>query len=523
MPVRFVVLVLAACLLALFCGAAAQAAPPQTVVIDYPDFSGGAPGLQLNKAAALTGSSLQLTPAEPFKRGSSFSRTEIQPGGTSNPGGSFATEFELRMHDSSTEVFADGKHFADGIAFVLQPGSAEAIGKAGGSMGYQGIAPSIEVEFDLFRNTEFTDPEAPNVSLLQNGEPITHLATSKEPLGFPLYGAEPVWAWIEYDAEKTELSVYAINSAIKPAKPAAPLFITTIDLASVLGSEYAFAGFTSGTGQYDAVQEVLSWQLRSDLPTRFVPPPPAPQPPPSPPPSPAVAHASATRATCSLVVASASDSCVATVSDTATSGANNPTGKVSFAGGSGGAFSLGNSCSLAPVPASPSASSCAVQFFPPTNAAPLPSLTATYAGDSGHGASSGVTSYVPASALGKEVSVSTSARLSATGGQVEVPVLCHFACGVAGELTSGSNFSAETAVKRIALGKGSMRLGKPGKGVLRITLNAKARRALRKAAGRAVKGILKATVRTASGMIVKLEKKTVAVRPHRSKVRPKHG
>ena len=116
---------------------------------------------------------------------------------------------------------------------------------------------------------------------------------------------------------------------------------------------------------------------------------------------------------------------------------------------------------------------------------------------------------------------STRATLSANGGQVEVPVLCRFACAAVAGLSSGSNFAAETAAKRVSLGKGTLRLSKPGKGVLKVALSAKARRALKKAAGRAVKGILEVTVRTASGTVVKVEKKTVTIRAHPGKKKAK--
>ena len=90
-------------------------------MISYPNFS-GATGLQLNGVASLTGSSLQLTPAEEFTSGTAFSRSEIQTSG------SFETEFELKMHGSNTlESFGT---YADGIAFVLQPDSAEQLGAA---------------------------------------------------------------------------------------------------------------------------------------------------------------------------------------------------------------------------------------------------------------------------------------------------------------------------------------------------------------------------------------------------------
>ena len=113
-------------------------------VISYPSFS-GPQRLQLNSAASIVGSSLQLTPAQLQQSGTAFSRTEIQPSG------SFGTEFELRMHESNTlESFGDP---ADGIAFVLQPLSAAQVGLPGGDLGYAGVTPSAVVQFDIYQNS----------------------------------------------------------------------------------------------------------------------------------------------------------------------------------------------------------------------------------------------------------------------------------------------------------------------------------------------------------------------------------
>ena len=230
----------------------AQATP----VISYPTFS-GATGLQLNGAASITGSSLQLTPAEEFTSGTAFSRTQIQTTG------SFETEFELKMHGSNTlESFGT---YADGMAFVLQPDSAEQLGEVGGDLGYSGITPSAVVQFDIYQNTY--DPPVPYISFMEDGNPEVHLAESGT-LPFGLYGETPVHAWISYDAASHELSVYAAPSGA--GKPTEPLVTYEVNLAELLHSNYTLAGFTAGTGSGDAIQEVLNWQLSSERSTEPV-------------------------------------------------------------------------------------------------------------------------------------------------------------------------------------------------------------------------------------------------------------
>jgi hypothetical protein len=230
---------------------------PET--ISYPSFSSAdESGLQLNGSASFTSSSLQLTPAVTSESGTAFSRTEIQSAG------SFETEFELRMHESNTISYFGFP--ADGIAFVLQPVSDEARGETGGDLGYAGISPSAVVQFDIYPNPydPYYTPEkydnrelSPYISFMENGNAEEHLQNS-EVLPW-LYG-EPVWAWIDYNATTHVISVYASQTASKPAQP---LFEHPVNLVELLGSQYTFAGFTAGTGDGDAVQEILSWQLHS--------------------------------------------------------------------------------------------------------------------------------------------------------------------------------------------------------------------------------------------------------------------
>ncbi len=60
---------------------------------------------------------------------------------------------------------------ADGMAFVLQQVSAN-VGSSGGGLGYQGLSPSLALEFDTHRNQENSDPNFDHMALMTNGVPI---------------------------------------------------------------------------------------------------------------------------------------------------------------------------------------------------------------------------------------------------------------------------------------------------------------------------------------------------------------
>jgi hypothetical protein len=253
-------------------------------------------------------------------------------------------------------------------------------------------------------------------------------------------------------------------------------------------------------------------------------------------------HPTVTQVICNLVIATASDTCTATVGDAAPSGSTNPSGTVTFASGNGGLFSSGNTCSLkATVPGN--TSSCSVQFLPPAKDSSFPAITATYSGDSSHNSSVGQTHYGPASSLAEHVDLSEAGTVG-PGGEVEIPIECGFPCESLGELFNGPDFAsisslaplgasealAEVAAKHgkkhgkkkkkkpVLLAKGKVKLTKPGKGKLILKPTAKGKHALRHLSkGKSVHLTLSFTVRTLNGTVVTSKKQHVTLRPKAKK------
>ncbi len=81
-------------------------------------------------------------------------------------------------------------------------------------------------------------------------------------------------------------------------------------------------------------------------------------------------------------------------SPTPTANPTTPGGNVSFSTTSAGGFPDGNVCSLKASPEAPTVPYCAVRFIPPNSE--LPSITATYTGDTTHAASAGQTQFLGA-------------------------------------------------------------------------------------------------------------------------------
>ncbi len=76
---------------------------------------------------------------------------------------------------------------ADGMAFVLQQVSTS-VGSLGGGLGYQGITPSVAIEFDTYRNGNNGDPVADHIAIQSNGN-VNHGSTTNN-----LAGPVPVLA-----------------------------------------------------------------------------------------------------------------------------------------------------------------------------------------------------------------------------------------------------------------------------------------------------------------------------------------
>jgi subtilisin family serine protease len=108
----------------------------------------------------------------------------------------------------------------------------------------------------------------------------------------------------------------------------------------------------------------------------------------SPPPPPTQTTQTSVSCTPSVVTVGHATTCTATVGDTDPTLQIAPTGKVSFTSNAGGTFAAGGSCTLAPG-SSPGMASCSIGYTPTAYASGKQTLTASYAGDSAHGPSSG--------------------------------------------------------------------------------------------------------------------------------------
>ena len=212
-------------------------------IVEFTDFS-SISGLQLNGDASQSGTALQLTPDLRSSAGSAYYATPI----AFDENTSFQTQFQFQV--------TGGTDGADGFVFVLQnsPAGANALGGAGGKLGYRGVAQSLAIEFDTFKNS--WDPDANHIDVLLNGD-VTSSVTTTSSID-DLNNGDLVDVLVNYDGSTNELT---ISTAID-GQPPSQVLSYGVDLPSVLGSQ-GFVGFSSGTGGRSNAHNITNWTFSS--------------------------------------------------------------------------------------------------------------------------------------------------------------------------------------------------------------------------------------------------------------------
>ncbi|NCG21246.1 MAG: hypothetical protein GWP91_19740 [Rhodobacterales bacterium] len=161
------------------------------------------------------------------------------------------TRFQL---EASGGTYINGY---EGFVFVLQSQGASAIGSATPGIGYEGITPSVGIEFDTYEDG--FDPSDNHIGVNVNGDSNSTL-TIASPIDINNGSVYFVWIDFQVVAQTVEIFVSAANS--KPASPT--LTQVNIDLTALGASVYA--GFTAASGSYGGFgtgnnHTVRSWYL----------------------------------------------------------------------------------------------------------------------------------------------------------------------------------------------------------------------------------------------------------------------
>lgn len=185
-------------------------------------------------SCGLSGYTIQLTPDRTDQVGALWLAEPID---IVSEGG-FTCTFKFRIN-------RDG---ADGMAFVIQNDSLNALGIGGCGLGYQGIRNSLAIEFDTYRSSDHCrDPNDNHISIQTRGkeENSAHHRFSLG-VGNPsvkLNDGQEHECYITYSSEKKHISVWVDSHYV--------IQNVNIDLQNLLSlkdSTKAFIGMTAATG-----------------------------------------------------------------------------------------------------------------------------------------------------------------------------------------------------------------------------------------------------------------------------------
>lgn len=189
-------------------------------------------------------------------------------------GSAFLTSpFSLASNASFSSYFEfqfthQGSGGADGIVFTVQTVGNTA-GGGGGGIGYQGLAPSLGVEFDNWNNGSCDGNNANHAGIDINGSVCSVVRNDAAGVWPQVFDGES-WrtveldsgsifhAWVDYNGVTDVLEA---RLALTDTRPDTALMSHTVDLVALLGTTDAFIGFTSGTGAATADHDIRRWVM----------------------------------------------------------------------------------------------------------------------------------------------------------------------------------------------------------------------------------------------------------------------
>jgi parallel beta-helix repeat protein len=228
-----------------FIGTLADGTSPAPT-INFPNgFAGSGSFFTYNGGAKLNGTALELCDGNGGEARSLFTTNELD-----------ITHFFTQFSFSITPA----GQTADGMTFCIQSNANTALGGAGGSLGFQGIGKSIAIKFDVWDNGGEAgggsgSSPSDSTGLFTDGANPVGIPPSIDmtPSGVILRSGDVMNVTLSYDG--TSLT----ETVTDPTAKATFTHTYTIDIASTVGSNKAFIGFTGGTGGVSSTQQIFKW------------------------------------------------------------------------------------------------------------------------------------------------------------------------------------------------------------------------------------------------------------------------
>jgi hypothetical protein len=221
-------------------------------------YNGTTTGLTLTGNAAIANTSdgnvLRITPSAVGQSGGVYYTTPLPLGN----GATFSTQFQFRITN------AGGVDPADGFVFVLTTNTT-GLGQGGYALGYGGLAGnSIGIEFDTFENGA-DDTSSNHVAIDTDGNVTDTALVNVYGIGNCVFGTyQQPGCLSNGDLWTVNISYNGSALTVTLTDPAEGASFTAlnnypINLASILGQNTAYAGFSAGTGAGYENHDIITW------------------------------------------------------------------------------------------------------------------------------------------------------------------------------------------------------------------------------------------------------------------------
>ena len=203
-------------------------------------------------AVALDDNCYQLTDALPRQVGAVWYDAPI------NLEQSFDLQFKMNFGDNQGNG-SSANPGGDGMVFVMQTIGPSAIGELGQGMGFQGLLPSLGIEFDTYLNTDVDDITFDHIGIISDGD-VDHTAptaiagpVTATSLGADIEDGLDHAVQITWDPSTEELNVY-FDCEFR--------LVASVDLINDIfdGETQVTWGFTSSTGGANNIHTVCLYE-----------------------------------------------------------------------------------------------------------------------------------------------------------------------------------------------------------------------------------------------------------------------
>jgi hypothetical protein len=193
---------------------------------------------------------VRLTDAGANEAGTVFSNTKVN---ITN----FSTTFVFRFSEGTVPR-------ADGITFIIQANSPQALGGNGGSLGYGGIHNSVAIKFDLFNNSGdpsegppstgiFTDGRTPTIRQAGLPADVPDISVDLRPSGYELDNQHMHQVTLTYNGTVLHEDLLDLSNHIEFTHD------YTVNISRFVGGDTAYVGFGGGTGGFTAIEDIQNW------------------------------------------------------------------------------------------------------------------------------------------------------------------------------------------------------------------------------------------------------------------------